>query len=241
MIINSIEIPTTQIPNFSRYTIDRDARIFDTKRKIFLKSYYINNKYEYVNLYDAENVKTTITRPRLLELTFSPNNLTIPTIQIPNFSRYLIDINGNIYSKIRKRFLKPRLDKDTYKIVTLKSDDKKTKIMKVHRLVGLTFIPNPDNKPFIDHIDRNKSNNSITNLRWATRLENCANRSNTKYNKTGYKNIGISKDGYLIIAIMRNHKFLFRKQYSIKKYSLDEVVVIRNEIYKEFNIEIMDK
>lgn len=45
----------------------------------------------------------------------------------------------------------------------------------VHRLIGLTFIPNPENKPEIDHIDGNPSNNRVDNLRWATRIENANN------------------------------------------------------------------
>lgn len=45
----------------------------------------------------------------------------------------------------------------------------------VHRLVAETFIPNPDNKPFVDHIDRNPSNNNVENLRWVTKQENMNN------------------------------------------------------------------
>ena len=48
-------------------------------------------------------------------------------------------------------------------------------LLYVHRMVAETFIPNPENKPFVDHIDTNKLNNSADNLRWVTHKENLSN------------------------------------------------------------------
>lgn len=58
-----------------------------------------------------------------------------------------------------------------YKRVTLCKDGIR-KAYLVHRLVAEAFIPNPDNKPQINHIDEDKTNNAITNLEWVTNDEN---------------------------------------------------------------------
>lgn len=65
-----------------------------------------------------------------------------------------------------------------YKYIALGNSTMKTqKKYKIHRLVGEAFIPNPDNLPQIDHIDRNTANNNISNLRWVTARENMCNTS----------------------------------------------------------------
>lgn len=74
--------------------------------------------------------------------------------------------NGNV------KILNQRLSHDGYCKVTL-SKGGKLKTFQVHRLVAMAFIPNPENKPEVNHIDgKNKSNNKISNLEWATKAEN---------------------------------------------------------------------
>ena len=73
------------------------------------------------------------------------------------------------------------LDKDGYCKISVLNEFGKWTQTSVHRIVALAFIPNPDNKPFVDHIDGNRTNNVASNLRWVTPEEN-ANNELTKRN-----------------------------------------------------------
>lgn len=74
----------------------------------------------------------------------------------------------------KEKILKPYKNKLGYLRVTL-SKDNKVKYMFIHRLVAIAFIPNPENKPCIDHINTIPSDNRVENLRWATYKENMNN------------------------------------------------------------------
>lgn len=93
-----------------------------------------------------------------------------------------------------EKILKPRVKNNQYLFVRLSSGHKKTSKEKyVHRIVADAFLPNPNNKPEIDHIDGDKTNNFVANLRWSTRMENVHNPNTI--GKCRKRVIIISKDG----------------------------------------------
>lgn len=61
-----------------------------------------------------------------------------------------------------------------YARVTLRKDGKEWR-GGVHQLIALTFLPNPDNKPYVDHINTIRTDNNVKNLQWVTREENANN------------------------------------------------------------------
>lgn len=83
---------------------------------------------------------------------------------------------------IYEHCLKPHKDTKGYFYVCL-SKNGKSSCKKIHRLVAEAFIPNPENKPQVDHINGDKTLNITTNLRWATNAENCINPNTVWKNK----------------------------------------------------------
>lgn len=85
---------------------------------------------------------------------------------------YWVSSEGEVYGF--KGELKPQNVgvRRNYKRVMLRTKDGKYKQVYVHRLVALAFIPNPENKPQVNHIDVDPSNNHVSNLEWVTNQEN---------------------------------------------------------------------
>ena len=109
---------------------------------------------------------------------------------------YQVSNEGRVKSKqrlarnnhtIKEKIRKPKIDKDGYCCVKLWIDGISKEYF-IHRLVAQAFIPNPYNKPCIDHINTNKTDNRVENLRWCTHKENTNNPiSREKYLKNRYR------------------------------------------------------
>lgn len=97
---------------------------------------------------------------------------------------YVVRQDGNVISK-RGKVMKPKLTKNGYYDLNLYIAGEGKKTYRVNRLVALVYIPNPENKPFVNHIDGNKLNNSVENLEWVTHAENMEHARLTNLIKRG--------------------------------------------------------
>lgn len=139
---------------------------------------------------------------------------------IRNYSDlYLVSTKGNVHSIRRNRTI-GSITTNGYKSVVLCKKGIKNTFL-IHRLVAKTFIPNPKNKPEVNHKDGNKLNNDYSNLEWSTSTENnihaIQNRLRTKFK-------GISKKGLKVLDTTTGKEYKSIKEcadeHSLKDFTL---------------------
>ena len=95
--------------------------------------------------------------------------------QVKEFPKYLVSNLGRVYSFYHKKVLKSTVTGADKSYLEVKlTADKVAHHIKVHRLVAKAFLPNPDNKPQVHHIDGDSLNNHADNLMWVTHEEHLA-------------------------------------------------------------------
>lgn len=170
-------------------------------------------------------------------------------------TRYFADDNGHIWSEHKQNYLTEDEDKDGYKKVLLMTTDKpvgKGHRFSVHRLILSTFNPIPDMRKYqVDHINGNRQDNQLSNLRWTTCKENLANE-NTRphrrvYDQNGTHNASaiLTKES-LISLIDDANSGNFTRQNIYEKYNIgDETLrrILKRETYTDDtkNLEINPK
>lgn len=134
---------------------------------------------------------------------------------IKRFPNYLIDESGLIFSLRSQKILKPYFNKTKsgrlYLYVSLAQGRNYKRA--VHRLLAESFLPNPFNLPYVDHIDNDTLNNCVDNLRWCTASQNQQNKPSSGQKSKTSKYKGVSWD-------KKNKRWLVQIQFNNKNLNL---------------------
>lgn len=92
---------------------------------------------------------------------------------IEDYDNYIVYKNGRIYNKRSSKFIKPYLDNTAgyFKIRLINFKNHEAKSFYLHRILANCFLPNPNNLSIIDHVDNNKKNNDLSNLKWVSKKD----------------------------------------------------------------------
>ena len=132
--------------------------------------------------------------------------------EIEGYPKYGVSRDGRIINS-RNHEKALRNSRDGYMVVNLYHNGIESK-KRVHRLVAETYIPNPDNKPDVNHKDGNKHNNSVGNLEWVTKSENMIhayqtglNKPHASYGMLGHKNPNAGSKGKQVRIVETGESF----------------------------------
>ena len=111
--------------------------------------------------------------------------------KIPNFNNYSCSINGDIRNNSTSRFFKLNPNQNEYVRINIKNKEKIKKCVQVHRLIALTWIPNPYNKSTVNHKNKIRNDNRVINLEWMTYKEQSIHKLNNVIKKNINNNRGV--------------------------------------------------
>lgn len=164
--------------------------------------------------------------------------ITIVYKRVPDLDAVYVNKSGSVVIKDGQNIhtLTKYYNNSGYARVHVKSNGK-PKMMLVHRLVAIAFLPNPENKPQVNHKDGRKDNNHLDNLEWCTPQENITHHWETK-GRTYAKNI-------IVTESMRNEMFRLYNQDMLTKAKIARIFGLREKrvalifkgkgrIYKDF-------
>lgn len=140
---------------------------------------------------------------------------------IPGFEgRYAVTEDGRVWSYKKNDFLKWMMGTHGYPYVELSCGSKKCKrcIKSVHRLVAEAFVPNPQQRPEVNHIDSNRANPNIKNLEWVNRTENMAHANAKGRIPKGNDKTTAKLTEVEVVEIRQKYKFW---EYTMKALAIE--------------------
>ena len=184
-----------ELEGFSKYLFSNTGKIWSKyfKRLMSPSRRYSDERVRVV-LTNDEGISATMQFDIMIALAFIPNPENKPTVnhknndktdnrienlewscdewkELTGFSKYLFSSAGKIWSKKTHTETSLSYSSDGYLKVGLTNDEGRCVSTGVHRLIALAFIPNPENKPTVNHKNHDKTDNRVENLEWATVTE----------------------------------------------------------------------
>lgn len=189
------------------------------------------------NLTVLEGILKSFQEFKAIEKEFEQRIERWTNVEADGYQIYQVSSFGRVKDTETDTMIKQWKNTNGYYSVTLSSNGKMKSFL-VHRLVACAFLCNPNHKKCVDHIDHNKENNKITNLRFATHQENCRNQRVAKDNSSTAKGVTFDKRKQKWRAdVYLNGKTKFLGYFTCFEDAKAARQLKATELYKEFAFE----